>query len=50
MLFGKKKEKELHGLNHIKKLKTLSIVKMKLELNGTKMELLMLLLIVLIDT
>ena len=37
-LFGKKKEKELLGLNHIKKLKMLNIVRMKLELNGMKTE------------
>ena len=39
MLFGKKREKELIGLNHIKRSKMLSIAKMKLELNGMKMEL-----------
>jgi hypothetical protein len=38
MNFGKKKGKELPGLSLIKKLKTLSIVKKKLELNGMKME------------
>ena len=38
MSFGKKKEKEFPGLNHIKKLKTLNTVKKKLELNGMKME------------
>ena len=38
MNFGKKKEKELRGLSLIKKLKILSIVKRKLELNGMKME------------
>ena len=36
--FWRKKEKELLGLNHTKKLKMLNIVKMKLELNGLKME------------
>ena len=38
MLSGKKKGKELLGLSLIKKLKMLNIVKMKLELNGLKME------------
>ena len=38
MSFGRKKEKELLGLNHIKKLKMLNIVKKKLKLNGMKME------------
>ena len=36
--FGKQKEKELLGLNYIKKLKILNIVKKMLELNGMKME------------
>jgi hypothetical protein len=39
MDFGKKKEKELVGLNLIKKLKMLNIVQKKLRLNGSKMEL-----------
>jgi hypothetical protein len=39
MDFGKKKEKELVGLNLIKKLKTSNIVQKKLRLNGSKMEL-----------
>ena len=38
MSFGKKKEKEYPGLNHIRKLRTLNIAKKKLELNGMKME------------
>ena len=38
MRFGKKKEKELRGLNHIRKLKMSSTAKMKLRLNGLKME------------
>jgi len=37
MLFGKKREKELLGLNHTRKLKMLSTVEKKLELNGLKM-------------
>ena len=37
MYFGKKREKELHGLNLIKKLKMLNTVKMKLKLSGMKM-------------
>ena len=37
MTFGREREKELPGLNHTKKLKTLSTVKKKLELNGMKM-------------
>jgi hypothetical protein len=37
MTFGRMRGKELLGLNHIKKLKTLSTVKKKLELNGMKM-------------
>ena len=36
--FGKKKEKELLGLNHTKKLKMLNTAKRKLELSGLKME------------
>jgi hypothetical protein len=39
MDFGKKKEKELIGLNLIKKLKMLNIVKMMFILNGSMMEL-----------
>ena len=35
--FGKKKEKELIGLNLIKKLKTLNIVKMMFISNGSMM-------------
>ncbi len=35
--FGEKKEKELHGLNHIKKLKMLGTVKKMFISNGTKM-------------
>ena len=38
MTFGKLREKELPGSNHIKKLKMLNTVKKKLELNGMKME------------
>jgi len=38
MNFGKKKEKELLGLNRIKKLKMLNIVLKKLKLSGLKME------------
>ena len=37
MNFGEKKEKELLGLNLIKKLKTLNIVQKKSKLNGLKM-------------
>ena len=37
MVFGKKKEKGLIGLNLIKKLKMLSIVKMMFILNGSMM-------------
>ena len=37
MDFGKKKEKELIGLNLIKKLKTLNIVKMMFISNGSMM-------------
>ena len=39
MVFGKKKEKELSGLNLIKKLKMLNTVKKMLKLNGFMMEL-----------
>jgi len=39
MNFGKKKEKEFHGLNHIKKLKMLNTVKKKFESNGMRTEL-----------
>ena len=39
MDFGKEKEKELIGLNLIKKLKMLNIVKMMFILNGSMMEL-----------
>jgi hypothetical protein len=35
---GEKKEKELRGLNLIKKSKTLNIVKLMLKLNGFMME------------
>ena len=38
MNFVKNKEKELLGLNRIKKLKMLNIVLKKLKLNGLKME------------
>ena len=38
MHFGKKREKELLGSSHTKKLKMLNIVKTKLKLNGLKME------------
>jgi len=37
MDFGKKREKELIGLNLIKKLKTLNIVKMMFISNGSMM-------------
>ena len=49
MVFGKKKEKELPGLNLIQKLKMSNTVKLMLKLNGTMMELLMHRQIVLID-
>ena len=39
MSFGKKREKELLGLSHTKKLKTLNTARKKLELTGFKMEL-----------
>ena len=39
MSFGEKKEKELLGLNHIRKLKMLNTVPKKLISNGSKMEL-----------
>ncbi len=35
--FGEKKEKELRGLNHIKKLKMLNTAKKMFILSGTKM-------------
>ena len=49
MVFGKKKEKELLGLNLIPKYKMLNIVNLKLTLNGIMMEPLMPQLTVLID-
>ena len=36
ILFGRRKEKELHGLNHTRKSKMSNIAKMKLELSGMK--------------